>query len=110
LEVASSNLKFKKILFNKVRGFDSQKFKIEFNDVDLCLKLREENKINIWLPQVELFHHESKTREYTKSNYKHDYLNIIRRIEEIQKIKTCTNSKFQITSQSLSQLANAPQK
>jgi GT2 family glycosyltransferase len=96
--VTAAVLLVKKILFNKVRGFDSQRFKIEFNDVDLCLKLHEENKINIWLPHVELFHHESKTREYTKSNNTHDYLNIIRRIEEIEKSKTFTNSKFEITS------------
>jgi GT2 family glycosyltransferase len=35
---------------------------IAFNDVDLCLRLRERGYRNIYQPQAELVHHESKSR------------------------------------------------
>lgn len=80
--VTAAVLLIEKELFNLVDGFNSKDFKIEFNDVDLCLNLIKENKINIWLPHVELFHHESKTRENHKPNNRNDYLNILKRIKK----------------------------
>jgi glycosyltransferase involved in cell wall biosynthesis len=44
--------------FNLVKGFDPV-FQIAFNDVDFCLKLLDKGLRNVYLPQVELFHHES---------------------------------------------------
>ncbi|HYF96518.1 MAG TPA: glycosyltransferase family 2 protein [Patescibacteria group bacterium] len=44
--------------FNEVRGFDS-KFKIAFNDVDLCLKLFDKGLRNVYLPHVQIYHYES---------------------------------------------------
>lgn len=44
--------------YDKVKGFDT-KFKIAFNDVDFCLKLLKSNYRNVYLPHVELYHHES---------------------------------------------------
>lgn len=44
--------------FWKVNGFDPT-FRVTFNDVDLCLKFRKAGFNNIYLPYVELFHHES---------------------------------------------------
>ncbi|MBU2791331.1 glycosyltransferase family 2 protein, partial [Acidithiobacillus caldus] len=35
---------------------------VAFNDVDLCLRLREAGLRNVWLPQAVLYHHESKSR------------------------------------------------
>ncbi len=46
------------IKVNKFLGFDSQ-FKIAFNDVDLCLKLLEQNLFNVYIGSVKLYHHES---------------------------------------------------
>jgi glycosyltransferase involved in cell wall biosynthesis len=45
-------------LFWKVNGFD-EKFRITLNDVDLCLRVLELGYRNVYLPQVELIHHES---------------------------------------------------
>ena len=81
--VTAAVLVIKEIIYNKVKGFDSKNFKIEFNDVDLCLKLIEENKYNLWLPHVEHFHYESKTREKLKPHYKKDYINILKKISKI---------------------------
>lgn len=44
--------------FWEVQGFDPI-FRVTFNDVDLCLKFRKAGYQNIYLPFVELFHHES---------------------------------------------------
>jgi GT2 family glycosyltransferase len=35
---------------------------IAFNDVDLCLRLREKGLRNLWIPSALLLHHESKSR------------------------------------------------
>lgn len=44
--------------FAKVHGFDGR-FQIAWNDVDFCLKLREQGWYNVYTPYVKLFHHES---------------------------------------------------
>lgn len=44
--------------FKKVNGFD-EKFRIAFNDVDMCLKLFDKGWRNVYLPHVKLYHHES---------------------------------------------------
>ncbi|MCZ2444343.1 MAG: glycosyltransferase [Flavobacteriales bacterium] len=54
-----------------IQGFD-ERFEIEFNDVDFCLRLREVGYHNVYLPQVELFHYESLTRGHphlSKASY-----------------------------------------
>lgn len=35
-----------------------------YNDVDFCLKVREQGYLVVWNPQVELTHYESKSRGY----------------------------------------------
>lgn len=47
-----------KAKFSEIKGFD-ESFKIAFNDVDFCLKLRAANYYNVYLPYVQLYHHES---------------------------------------------------
>jgi len=49
-------------IFEAVGGFDEEKFKIAFNDIDLCLKIRKENKLIVFTPDSVLYHYESKTR------------------------------------------------
>jgi glycosyltransferase involved in cell wall biosynthesis len=47
-------------------------FTVEYNDVDLCLRLREKGWNNVYLPQVSLYHYESLTRGHphmTKESY-----------------------------------------
>lgn len=47
--------------FEVVGGFD-ESLAVAFNDVDLCLRLREHGLHNLWTPNAELYHHESLTR------------------------------------------------
>lgn len=49
--------------FLEIGGFD-EIFAVEYNDSDLCLRLKENGFNNIFLPHVELFHYESLSRGY----------------------------------------------
>lgn len=44
--------------FIEIKGFDP-KYRIAFNDVDMCLKLYDKGYRNVYLPHVQLFHYES---------------------------------------------------
>ena len=43
-------------------GYMDEKFAVAFNDVDFCLKIREQGKLIVYDPFVEFTHYESKTR------------------------------------------------
>lgn len=45
----------------EVGGFD-ERFAVEFNDIDFCLKLKEKGYHNIYLPHTKLYHYESLSR------------------------------------------------
>ena len=47
--------------FRKAGGFE-EKLAVAFNDVDLCLKMRELGYLIVYDPYAELYHDESKTR------------------------------------------------
>ncbi|NJO42794.1 MAG: glycosyltransferase family 2 protein [Cyanobacteria bacterium RU_5_0] len=50
-------------VFEQVGGFDEH-FAVAYNDVDLCLKMKQHGYHNVYLPHVMLYHHESKSRGY----------------------------------------------
>ncbi len=76
--VTAACLMVRKSVFEEVGGFDEQ-FVVAFNDVDLCLKIREAGYINLFTPFAELYHYESKTRGYEETPEK------IKRFEGEQK-------------------------
>ena len=47
--------------FERIGGFDPA-FRVAYNDVDLCLRFREENLRILCDPEIELIHKESRTR------------------------------------------------
>lgn len=47
--------------FDEVGGFD-ERFVVAYNDVDLCLRVRQSGKLVVFTPFAELYHYESKTR------------------------------------------------
>ena len=59
--VTAACLMLRRAVFDEVGGFDDQ-LAIAFNDVDFCLRIREAGYRNVYLPHVELYHHESKSR------------------------------------------------
>lgn len=48
--------------FLSVGGFDANRFPIAFNDVDLCLRLRQIGLRVVWTPFARLVHLESASR------------------------------------------------
>jgi GT2 family glycosyltransferase len=48
--------------FDAAGGLDARALAVAFNDVDLCLRIREAGWRILWTPLAELFHHESATR------------------------------------------------
>ena len=59
--VTAACLMTKKSLFMEVGGF-TEILEVAFNDIDLCMKIREKNKLVVYNPYASFFHYESKTR------------------------------------------------
>ena len=59
--VTAACMMVRKSAFLEVGGFE-EKLAVAFNDVDLCLKLREAGYLVVYDPYAELYHYESKTR------------------------------------------------
>ena len=54
----------KRSVWDMVGGLDENLFKIAFNDIDYCLKVRKAGFDIVYTPYAELFHYESKSRGY----------------------------------------------
>jgi len=78
--VTAACLMIKRDLFEKVGGFNEHYF-THYQDIDLCLKLRNLNKRNIFAPRAKLMHHESKTRQ----DY-YDYIDYTLLLDQWQEI------------------------
>ncbi len=62
--VTAACMLLRKSLFIEVGGLDEENLAIQFNDVDLCLRLREQGYHIVYTPYAELYHHESASRGY----------------------------------------------
>ncbi|AWF80108.1 glycosyltransferase family 2 protein [Microbulbifer sp. A4B17] len=60
--VTAACLLLRKAVFDEVGGLNEEDLAVSFNDVDLCLKVREAGYRNLWTPYAELYHHESVSR------------------------------------------------
>ena len=49
-------------IFREIGGFDAERLKVAFNDIDLCLRIRAAGYRILWTPFAKLVHHESKSR------------------------------------------------
>ena len=67
--VTGACLMIRKEVFQEVGGFD-ENLQVAYNDVDLCLKIREKGYLIIWTPFAELYHHEKLTRGRPSSKEK----------------------------------------
>lgn len=91
--VTGACLMVKKSKFIECGGFD-EKFPNNYNDIDLCIALREKGYYNICIPQVRLYHYESISRNV--KNYKgyKDLSNSLERIHYKWGMKTFTRDPF----------------
>lgn len=69
--VTAACLMMRKDLYDVVGGFD-EKFRVTYNDVDLCLRLVERGFYNVYTPHVKLLHHESISVGLPKEQKKRD--------------------------------------
>ncbi|MCE3026003.1 glycosyltransferase family 2 protein [Salinicola sp. DM10] len=60
--VTAACLLLRREVFDAVQGLNETELTVAYNDVDLCLKVREQGYRNLWTPFAELYHHESISR------------------------------------------------
>ncbi len=73
--VTGACIMMRKEVFDEVNGFDEE-FPVDLNDVDLCLRIRNNGYLIIFTPYAEAYHYESKSRGYMKeSKEKFDIFN-----------------------------------
>ncbi len=59
--VTAACLLTKREVYDRVGGLD-EGYKVAFNDVDFCMKIRKEGYLIVFTPFAELYHYESKSR------------------------------------------------
>ena len=72
--VTAACMMIRKSVYEKVGGFDPV-FKVAFNDVDLCLRLRREDLLVVYNPQALFYHYESRSRGYEDTSGKIERFN-----------------------------------
>lgn len=60
--VTGAFMAIRRRLFDQVDRFDEAGLAIAYNDIDLCLRVRQAGLRILYAPAIELIHHESKTR------------------------------------------------
>jgi GT2 family glycosyltransferase len=80
--VTAACMMLRKDVFEEVGGFD-ENLAVAYNDVDLCLKIREKGYLIVYTPYAELYHHESKSRGYDNTSEKRE--RFLKEIEYIRK-------------------------
>ena len=61
-------------VFDEVGGLDAQNLAVAFNDVDMCLRIRERGYWVVYTPFAVLFHHESATRNMHSNPGEEEYM------------------------------------
>jgi glycosyltransferase involved in cell wall biosynthesis len=79
----------KREAYLQMRGLD-ENLAVTFNDVDLCLRLREAGYRILWTPYAELIHHESASRGFDNSVPKQ-----VRFLAEVDYMKSKWGDKLQ---------------
>ncbi len=60
--VTAAGMLIRADVFREVGGFDEEHLKVAYNDVDLCLKVREAGWRIVWCAEFTAYHHESLSR------------------------------------------------
>lgn len=59
--VTAACMMVKASVFHEIGEFD-EGFAVAYNDVDLCMRIRQAGYLIVWTPYAELYHYESKSR------------------------------------------------
>ncbi len=68
--VTAACIMFRRSLFDELGGLDEENLPIQFNDVDLCLRMREKGYSIVYTPYAELYHHESVSRGHWRGDFR----------------------------------------
>jgi GT2 family glycosyltransferase len=66
--VTAACMMLRKSVFEEIGGFDEENLAVLFNDVDLCLRIREKGYRIVYTPYAELYHKESASRGHFSFN------------------------------------------
>jgi GT2 family glycosyltransferase len=66
--VTAACMLMRRAVFEEVGGFDEEHFAVSFNDVDLCLRVRDRGYSIVYTPHARVVHHKSASRGYGRSN------------------------------------------
>ena len=72
--VTAACLMVRREVFQEINGFNEE-FAVAFNDVDLCLKMREKGYFIVYTPYAKLYHHESYSRGFENTQEKMERFN-----------------------------------
>ena len=81
--VTAASMMVKKSVFDEVGGF-SEELAVAFNDIDLCMKIREKGYLIVYNPYCELYHYESKSRGLDQGNQE-KFKRFVREMNTFQK-------------------------
>jgi len=70
--VTGACLMMRKKVYEEVGGLDAEHLPRAFNDVDLCLKLREKGYLIVYTPYAVFYHHESASRGFVVEGFEID--------------------------------------
>lgn len=59
--VTAACVMLRRDVWDKIGGLD-ESFEVAFNDVDMCMRIRQAGFLIVWTPFAELYHYESKSR------------------------------------------------
>lgn len=59
--VTAACLMLRRTVWEEIGGLD-EGFRVAFNDVDLCMRIRKAGYLIVWTPFAEMYHYESKSR------------------------------------------------
>ncbi|MCA3748512.1 MAG: glycosyltransferase [Rubrobacter sp.] len=62
--VTAACVMLRKSVYEEVGGFDEKNLPVTFNDVDLCMKIRDKGYLIVYTPYAVLRHYESASRGY----------------------------------------------
>jgi GT2 family glycosyltransferase len=80
--VTAACMMIRRDVFEQVGGLD-EAYKVAFNDVDFCMKVRKAGYLIVWTPYAELYHYESKSRGYEDTPEKQERFQ-----SEVERFKT----------------------
>lgn len=88
--------------FDLVDGFD-ETLEVAFNDVDLCIRIYQLGRNNVWAHNAELYHYESKSRGYEDTLEKKERFNgemkkMCEKHEEILQLDPAYNVNFSLNA------------